>query len=140
MGKAVMAALICYFPATVISTNGFMRVNRDALLLLQSIGASRWRTFFGLQLPSAVPGILSALEVSATLCFVGAVVAELAGASKGVGYLIVRASYEFDSTRLFAVLTITSIATIAFFALVRYIGSHYARRYRFSYASPSDDT
>ena len=136
-GKAVMAALICYFPATVISTNGFSKANRDALLFLESLGASRWQVFHRLRFPSAIPGIMSALQVSASLCVIGAVVAELAGANKGVGYLIVSASYEFRTTDLFAILAITSIASFVLFKLVEFVGNVYATKYSFSYAVPN---
>lgn len=138
IGKAIMAGLICYFPATVTSTDGFSKLNRDGLLLLQSMGASQWRIFMSLRLPSAIPGIMSALQVSASLCTIGAIVAELAGASKGVGYLIVMASYEFRTPTLFAVLSLTSFVTFFFFKAIQLIGNKYARKYSFSYSVPVD--
>ncbi len=137
LGKAFIAALICYFPATVIATDGFARVNRDALAFMESVGASQWRVFWSLRFPSAIPAIMAALQVSATLCTVGAVVAEISGANQGVGYLILRASYEFRTVTLFAALTVTSIATFALFKTVQAIGAWYGRRYVFSYAAPT---
>jgi NitT/TauT family transport system permease protein len=135
IGKAVMAALICYFPATVISTDGLSRVNRDALALFDSLGASRSTIFWSLRLPAAFPAIISSLQVSATLCIVGAIVAELSGASKGVGYLIIRASYEFRTTMLFAVLTLVSLVTYGFFYLIQTLGRRLSRRFTFNYTS-----
>lgn len=138
LGKVILAALICYFPAVVISTNGFMSINRDALALLNSAGASKRQIFWHLQVPSAIPAIVAALEVSATLSTIGAVVAELAGANQGIGYLIVRASYEFRTPTLFAALTAISVATLILFNLVHYVGERFATRYRFSYATALD--
>lgn len=135
IGKVIMAALICYFPATVISTNGFSHVNKDALALLKSIGASKMRIFTNLRFPSAVPAIISALQVSSTLCAIGAIVAELAGSDKGVGYLIIRASYEYRTPMLFATLIITSIATFLFFKIIQSVGGIYAIRYKFGYST-----
>ena len=137
-GKAVMAGLICYFPATVISTDGFSNVNRDAYAYLSSIGASQWRIFWSLRFPSAIPSMISALQVSVPLATIGAIVAELSGSSEGVGYLILRASYEFQTAMLFAVLILTSLFTVAIFKFVQFMGSKYARRYRLSYAIPID--
>jgi NitT/TauT family transport system permease protein len=102
------------------------------------MGATWWQIFKSLRFPSAIPGIVSALQVSATLCTIGAVVAELAGANKGVGYLIVLASYEFRTPTLFAVLGMTSFATFLFFKTVQYIGRKYAEKYSFSYSVPTD--
>lgn len=135
-GKVVLAALMCYFPATVISANGFTSVNRDALALLESVGASQSEVFWRLRVPSAIPSIVAALEVSATLSTIGAVVAELSGASRGIGYLIVRASYEFRTPTLFAALTAISLTTLALFKTVQFVGGRYSARYRFSYAAP----
>jgi NitT/TauT family transport system permease protein len=87
-GKALLASLIVYFPATVLAP-------------------------------------------------VGAIVAELAGADRGVGYLILRASYEFQTTRLFAILTLTSLATILFYVVVNIIGEYYGHRFGFSYSNVS---
>ncbi len=137
-GKAAMAGIICYFPATVIATNGFSRVNSDALMLMRSLGASPSQIFWSLRLPAAVPSILSALEVSITLCTVGAVVAELAGASEGIGYLVVRASYEFKTTSLFAALVVISLSTFLLFRIVQTLGKYYAARYSFSYSTVND--
>ncbi len=138
VGKAIMAGLICYFPATVIATNGFSRVNRDALTFLRSLGATPQQVFWSLRLPGAIPSILSALEVSATLCTVGAVVAEMAGSSEGVGYLIVRASYEFRTATLFSALAVTSLFTFLLFKIVQLLGRHYGYRYSFSYTTAAD--
>jgi len=88
LSKAIMAGLLCYFPAVVIATNGFSSVNNDALSLLKSVGANRWQIFYHLRFPSAIPSLLSALQISSTLCTIGAIVAELSGANQGIGYLI----------------------------------------------------
>lgn len=135
-GKVVLAALMCYFPATVISANGFAAVNRDALALLYSAGASEGDVFRILRVPSAIPAIFAALEVSATLSTIGAVVAEIAGSNKGIGYLIVRASYEFRTSTLFAALATISLATVAQFKVVHWLGMRLSSRFRFSYAMP----
>ena len=139
LGKAIMAGLICYFPAVVIATNGFSTTNRDAFYLLESIGATKWQIFYHLRLPSAIPSIVSALQISSTLCTIGAIVAELSGASKGVGYIIVRASYEFRTTMLFATLAVTSIATITLFKFVQFIGDKYGKRFSLSYVVNSNE-
>lgn len=137
-GKSIMAGLICYFPAVVISTDGFSRVNREAYLLLKSMGASWSKIFKLLRIPSAIPEIFSALQVSATLCFVGAIVAELAGANKGIGFLILKASYEFRTAQLFAILAVTSLVTFGFFKIIQVTGKKYAKKYSFSYAQNSE--
>ncbi|MGH0028960.1 MAG: ABC transporter permease [Myxococcota bacterium] len=134
-GKAFLAGLICYFPAVVVATDSFARVDRESFMFLRSLGATRWEIFRHLRLPSAVPGVFSALRISITLCTVGAVVAELSGAGRGVGYLIVRASYEFNTPLLFAVLLATSSATFLLFRFVERIGDRYSARFGFTHTN-----
>jgi ABC-type nitrate/sulfonate/bicarbonate transport system permease component len=135
IGKALLASLIVYFPATVIALNAFTQINREGLALMRSMGATRYQIFINLALPASVPRLFSALQVSSTLAPVGAIVAELAGADRGIGFLILRASYEFQTTRLFAILSITSFATILFYAVVNAIGERYGHKFTFSYSN-----
>lgn len=135
LGKVFLAALVCYFPATVISTTGFSRANKDASILLEAMGANRWQTLKYLRIPGAVPSILSALKISASLCMIGAIVAELAGAAQGIGYLILRASYEFRSADLFGYVSITTLVCYLLFKGVELLGNIYAKKYSFSYSS-----
>lgn len=135
LGKSVVAALICYFPATVIMTDALTNLNKDALKFLSSLGADRGDVFRYLALPSSVPASLAALQVTSTLCFVGAIVAEIAGSEGGVGFLILKASYEYRTKTLFAVLILVSVVTLAFFLVVRTASARLTRRFSLRYAN-----
>lgn len=135
LGKSVVAALICYFPATVIMTDALTNLNKDALKFLSSLGANRGDVFRYLALPSSVPASLAALQVSSTLCFVGAIVAEISGSESGIGFLILKASYEYQTKTLFAVLVLVSVVTLAFFLVVRTASTRLTRRFSLRYAN-----
>ena len=135
VGKAAISALICYFPATVIMTDALLNVNRDGLKFMQSMGASQLEVFRHLAFPTAVPSVLAALQVSSTLCFVGAIVAELSGADSGIGFLILKASYEYRTSTLFALLILISAVTVTFYLAVATIARKVARRFTIQYAS-----
>ncbi|MGJ3260801.1 MAG: ABC transporter permease [Rhodospirillales bacterium] len=134
-GKIVMAALICYFPATVVATRGFLTVSSDAHDVLSAMGATRFQIFRTLALPSAIPSVFSAMELSAILCAIGALVAELSGASRGAGFLIIEASYSFKTSMLFAVLVSVAVFTVGWFSLVRMIGDRLSAKYRLTSVS-----
>ncbi|MEZ4614195.1 MAG: ABC transporter permease subunit [Caldilineaceae bacterium] len=56
--------------------------------LMRSLRAARWQLFRLLELPAALPVLLSGLKLSVILAVVGAVVGEFVGADVGLGFLI----------------------------------------------------
>lgn len=118
VGKIVMAALICFFPAIVNTTVGLKAVDPEAMDLMRALFATKKQILFKLRFPSALPYIFSALKISSTLSVVGAIVAELSGAQQGIGYTILQASYQIDTPLLFSAIIMASIGGILFFGLI----------------------
>lgn len=126
-GKVVMAALICFFPVLVNMISGLQRVPPEALDLFRSLSASRVQILAHLQIPASLPFFFSGLKVASTLAVVGAIVAELAGADRGIGFVIVIASYQLDTTRSFAAILYLALFGIAFFGAVCLIELFFSR-------------
>lgn len=116
--KIVIAAIICFFPMLVNSTRGLRAISPQALELMRILSASRWDIFVRLRLPSSLPHVFSGLKVASTLSVIGAIVAEFTGADRGIGYLVVAASYRIDTRLMFAGITLSSAAGILFFNLI----------------------
>lgn len=116
--KIVIAAIICFFPMLVNSTRGLRTISPQALELMRVLSASRRDIFLRLRLPSSLPYVFSGLKVASTLSVIGAIVAEFTGADRGVGYLVVAASYRIDTRLMFAGITLSSAAGILFFNLI----------------------
>lgn len=121
MAKVVMAALICFFPAIVNTVKGLKSVSPESLDLMESLSASKWQIFWKLRLPTSLPYMFSALKISATLAVIGAIVGELAGANRGIGYVILISSYRLETNMLFAAIVASSIGGILFFGLIALI-------------------
>lgn len=86
--KALLVALIAFFPVVVNAVLGLTSVDRELLELSRSLRASRVKTFFKISLPHSLPYIFAGLKVSIALAAVGAIVAEFVGGSFGLGFLI----------------------------------------------------
>ena len=74
-------------------------------------GASRWKRFRYLQLPSALPYILGGARISAGLSVIGAVVAEFqagTGSATGLAWTIVESGTTLNVPRMFAALFLLS--------------------------------
>jgi NitT/TauT family transport system permease protein len=111
LSKVLICALICYFPMVVATTVGLRSIDLQLIELGRSLRATRRQLLRTIELPAALPTILGGLRISTTLAVVGAIVAEWAGASSGLGVLINMArGAMFDTPLMFATLFV--IATI----------------------------
>jgi NitT/TauT family transport system permease protein len=116
--KIVMVILICFFPVVLGSIAGLTATPGDLGELARSLTASRWKTFVKIRLPWALPHIFVGLKVSVSLAVIGAVVAEIAGAAEGLGFVIVSSGPQGDTSLAFAAVTLLAIESIALFYLV----------------------
>lgn len=63
---------------------------------------SRWKEFVRVTIPAVAPATAAGLRVALGLCLAVLVVAEMLGASSGLGHLIVSAQQEFDTPSTYA--------------------------------------
>lgn len=111
--RAAMAALFASFPLLIATISGLRRPAPEQLAMMQAYGASQWQILRMLRLPAALPFIFSGLRVAGALAVIGALVGELAGAGRGLGYLITTSTYRLATDRAFA-----AVAAAAGLALV----------------------
>jgi len=107
--KVVSAALVAFFPLMVNTIVGLRSTDEDRVNLMRSLSASRWQIFRMLQLPNALPYIFAGLEIAMIFALIGAIVAELVGAEKGLGMLIQSMNFTMDVAGQFSVLLILSV-------------------------------
>jgi putative hydroxymethylpyrimidine transport system permease protein len=110
--KIVMASLIIFFPVASAFFDGLRSVNQTWLDLSDVWGASRTQVLLKIKLPAALPSLASGLKLAATVAPIGAVVGEWAGASAGLGYVMLQANARMQTDLVFAVLLV--LATTAF--------------------------
>jgi putative hydroxymethylpyrimidine transport system permease protein len=113
--KLLIVALICFFPITVNTLDGLRSVDPEAVKMMRSLDASRWGVFRRVEAPAALPYAFSGAKIAATVAVIGAVFAELAGSNSGLGHLIVQASAQLLTARVFAAVVVLSALAIALF-------------------------
>ncbi len=113
--KVLICALITFFPILVNTILGVRSVEPDLRDLMRSLKATPWQTFIKLELPAALPVLLSGLKVGATLAVIGAVVGEFAGADRGLGFLINIGRNQYDTALVFV-----GVAALVGMALMLY--------------------
>jgi NitT/TauT family transport system permease protein len=105
----IMTALICFFPLLENTVTAMQQVDPQRLELFRMLRASPWQTLLRLKIPSGLPHIMAGFRVAVVLAWVGAVVAEFIGASRGLGALIIGAQGSMDTALMFAVLVIITL-------------------------------
>jgi NitT/TauT family transport system permease protein len=116
--KVVIAALISFFPTLVNMVRGLQAVEPSALELMRVLSATPAQVFFKLRLPSSLPFLFSALKIATTSCVIGAIVSEWIGSDTGLGYLIIVATFSFQTGLLYATMAVGSFLALAFFGAV----------------------
>ena len=117
----VMTALICFFPLLENTATCMQQVDANKLELFRMLRASAWQTLWRLKLPAGLPHIMAGLRVAVVLAWVGAVVGEFIGASRGLGALIIAAQGSMDTPLMFAVLTVITVLGLAFYKMSEWL-------------------
>jgi NitT/TauT family transport system permease protein len=76
LSKAMIAAVLCFFPVMINTVRGLTTVDPLSLELLRSYAAPESMVFRKLRVPNALPYIFTALRLAVTLATIGAVVGE----------------------------------------------------------------
>jgi len=120
--KILLAAFICFFPVLVGTTYGFKSVDINGIELFASLSATKWQMFKWLAWPSALGTIFAALRTAIVFAVIGAVVAELAGATRGIGFKILIYSYQVDTPGVFVYVILSGLVGILLFYAVVWLG------------------
>jgi NitT/TauT family transport system permease protein len=116
--KVLICALIVFFPVLVNTVVGVRAVPRPLHDLMGSLRARRSQVLRYLEIPAALPILLGGLRIGATLSVIGAVVGELVGSDRGLGFLVNAARGRYDTALVFvAVLTLIVLA-LALYGIV----------------------
>lgn len=85
-----------------------------------SLGANQMQIFTKIMLPNAVPNIFVGMKVTLAMTFGALMVAEMLGASKGLGYMIINAKQWFKIDDMFlAIIMIGLIYTLMSMLITR---------------------
>lgn len=116
--KVVVVTLYCFFPITVATADGLESAEADLLMLLRSMGASRWQILWLVRLPGSMPSFYSGLRIAATYSVTGAIVGEFVGAYQGLGIYMETSTNSHAIPVVFATIAVTAVLSLALFALV----------------------
>jgi NitT/TauT family transport system permease protein len=116
--KVIVAAVLSFFPILTNTALGVKSIEEGHRDVMVSLNATRWQVFRRLELPSALPYIITGLEVGIVLAIIGAIVGEYLGGSSGLGHLLIARLNAFETDQMFAVLIHMSLLGFTFYFLI----------------------
>jgi len=118
MPKLVIVALICFFPIVVNGIDGLRSVDGELISMMRTLNASRWAIFRRVEFPAALPSIFSGMRIAATFAAIGAVFGEWSGSNQGLGYVMLAATPNLLTARIFAAVVFLTLIALALFGAV----------------------
>ena len=90
-----MAVLVGIIVAIITMQNGFLSTDKEKILLLKAMGASKFQIMVKLVIPGSFPTLISMLKISVGMAWIGSIMGEYLVSKAGLGYLIVYGGQVF---------------------------------------------
>jgi NitT/TauT family transport system permease protein len=116
--KVALAVTLVFFVMFFNTYQGVRDADRVLVDNVRMLGATERQLVRHVLVPSALTWIFSSLQTSLGFAMVGAVVGEYLGATRGLGYVISQAEGTFDTTGVFAGMTVLALVVVIVSAAV----------------------
>ena len=110
--KVALAVTLVFFVMFFNTYQGVRDADRVLVDNVRMLGATERQLVRHVLIPSALTWIFSSLQTSLGFAMVGAVVGEYLGSTRGLGYVISQAEGTFDTTGVFAGMTVLAIVVV----------------------------
>ena len=122
----VVTFIICLAPIIANTTQGLIGVDQNLIHLFMMHKATPSQILFKLRLPNALPNLFTGIRISAGISVIGGLTGELfAGSTRvgegGLGYAILYASNQMETSYLFALVCAATVLGFAFFFIVMFV-------------------
>jgi len=118
ISKIATAVIMIFFPITSSFFDGLCRTDQECLDLAQTMNAKKWRFFWFIRIPAALPSLASGLRVATVAAPIGAIVGEWVGASQGLGFLMLNANARMQIDLMFAGLFVLIVFSLILYFIV----------------------
>jgi NitT/TauT family transport system permease protein len=121
----VVTFIICLAPIIANTTQGLISVDKNLIDLFVMHKASPSQVLFKLRLPNALPNLFTGIRIAAGISVIGGLTGELfAGSTRvgegGLGYAIIYASNQMETSYLFALVCAATVLGFSFFFIVMF--------------------
>jgi NitT/TauT family transport system permease protein len=114
-------ALTAFFPIVINTMDGVLAVDRTLREVGVAFRANKREAFLRIALPASLPYIFTGLRLGLARGLVGVVVADLFGATGGIGYQILNAAQAFNTAEVFVGVAVLAGFGIFFTVVLKYV-------------------
>ncbi len=112
LAKIILVAIVCFFPISISILEGLKSCDINSIILMKSMGASKFQIFTLVKFPKLLPNFFSGLKIAVSYSLVSAVVAEWLGGYGGLGVYMIKVKKSFDFDKMFAAIFFISIISL----------------------------
>jgi NitT/TauT family transport system permease protein len=123
--KVVLAALMVFLIMLVNSVAGVRGIQPGLIEVSRVLGARGLTLVRKVVLPGAAPAVVASIRLTFSRAMVGAILGELIAANEGLGYLIGRASRQFEPETAFAGILVVAALVMAVNGLIRLLEARF---------------
>ncbi|WP_172582830.1 ABC transporter permease [Subtercola boreus] len=110
--KILLAGVLVFFAVFFNAFQGVREVDQGLVANVRVLGASPLQVARHVTIPSAMTWIIASLHTAFGFAIIGALVAEVLGAQKGIGLIISQSQGRFDPNTVFACMVIMAVFTL----------------------------
>lgn len=126
--KVVVVALAAIWPVLLNTRTGVRQIDPLLIDTARSLRLSPARTVLRVLLPSVMPAVVLGVRVATPIALVIALLVEYLTAVNGLGALVGEAQRTFQPARMYALIVIAGLMSLAVNAMVRVIEEQVRRR------------
>lgn len=115
----LLCALIVFFPILLATILGLRTIEADLVDAARLDGAAGWWMLRHIEIPLALPSLLTGLRNGVTLSITGAVVGEFVTGGHGLGLLLTVQASRSDATGLFATIALLITLAVLLYTVLR---------------------
>lgn len=122
LAKIVVIFLGTFFQLILLTADVARTVPKDYFEAALTLGASRWQLIRRILWPASLPGVVSASRTAVGWAWTYLVVAEIAGATSGIGFRIMQSERYVETPKVFAgilVIGLLGMATDLLFQVIQ---------------------
>lgn len=127
--KVVLIVIVTFFPVMAATLSALRHLPDEYRQLATLLKLRPATAFLTIEFPATLPAILSGATVATTLSMTAAVIGELMGANKGLGYLLASGQENADAAVVIGAVLILSVFGWMFFEALEAVRRHVADRY-----------
>jgi len=111
--KVVFGAMYGFIPMMLIVINAIQSMNPALPKTARIMRLTKWQTLGTVVLPAMVPELVTGIRVSFSITFLGVMIGEMFGSTRGLGYILMRSININDTATIMAVTALVAVFAVA---------------------------